>query len=477
MALIPFSESHEVAQVSRLPGSAPGQPASGDHQAPLRLLIVTGLYDVQTAGNQSLKNTLIWLSQGGLSIDLFSIYPHGYPTLQAPSIFGPEVRVRRLPRWLNWLFHLGKWIKDSLGRWKAKGSTARQDVRESAGIYAEYNWFGRLTHIAFMFLLCVPVQLIRAGLFCCARKPDLLYGLNCQGALPASLLGRLFHIPVVTRFHGVATRPEGLSRWRHRLWHLDEIAGLRAPSRAVVVTNDGTRGDETLKRLGVPPERVYYWMNGFDVADLRCPEGYDAARFKAEVGLEGKHVVLMLCRLAGSKRVDRGIVAVADLVHRCGRRDVVLLVAGAGGKRGELEALCRRLGVEPFVRFLGAVPHSEAYKYYTIADVFLNLYDVSNLGNPLIEAMYFGKPIVTIDDGSTAVLLRDQENAILVDPARIAEELPRWISALLADRSLRETLGKAARATFDEKVLTWQARMALEERLLRQVQEMSSRVE
>jgi glycosyltransferase involved in cell wall biosynthesis len=477
MALVQSPESHEVVQVRCLPGRAPGRPASGDHRAPLKLVVVTGLYDVQTAGNQSLKNTLIWLSEAGMSIDLFSIYPHGYPTLRDPSIFGRKVRVRRLPRWLNPLFHLAKLIKDSLGRWKPNGSADRQDVRESRGIYAEYNWFGRLTHIAFMFLVCVPIQLLRAGFFSMRFRPDLLYGLSCQGALTASLLGRLLHVPVVTRFHGVIMRPEGVSRWRHRLWHLDEIAGLLAFSQVVIVTNDGTRGDETLKRLGVPRGRVYYWMNGFDVADLRCPEGYDAARFKAEMGLEGKHVVLMLSRLAGSKRVDRGVVAVADLVHRYGRRDVVLLIAGEGGKRGELEALRRRLGVEPYVRFLGAVPHSDVYKYYTVADVFLNLYDVSNLGNPLIEAMCFGKPIVTIDDGSTAALLVHQENAILVDLRQITEDLPRWLSALLAEPSLREKLGKAARATFDEKVLTWQARMALEERLLRDVGQRSSRVE
>jgi glycosyltransferase involved in cell wall biosynthesis len=145
------------------------------------------------------------------------------------------------------------------------------------------------------------------------------------------------------------------------------------------------------------------------------------------------------------------------------------LIAGEGAKRRELEALARRLGVEAHVRFLGAVPHSEVYKYYTIADVFLSLYDVANLGNPLIEAMYFAKPIVTLDDRSTSALLADRENAILVPLARISEDLPRWVSALLADPGLREKLGKAARATFDRKVLTWEKRMAMEERLLRRV--------
>ncbi len=435
----------------------------------LRIVMVTGLYDVQTAGNQSLKNTLIWLGRSGVRIDMFSIFPEGYPTIQDPSLFGPNVRIHRLPKWLNRLFDLAKVLKDSLGRWKRKARQDEPAPDRDKGYYAEYNWIGRTMHIAFTFLACVPVQLLRAGFFAMKSKPDLLYGLNNSGALTASLLGRLLHVPVLTRFHGVTVPVEALSRWRGRLWNLDEITGLRAPCRAVLVTNDGTRGDEVLGALGVDAARVHFWLNGFDAADLRCPEGWDAREFKRGLGLEGRHVLWMISRLAGWKRVDRGIACMADLVHRLGRRDAVLLIAGEGAKRRELEALARRLDVEPFVRFLGAVPHTEVYKYYAIADVFLSLYDVANLGNPLIEAMYFAKPIVTLDDGSTSALLADRQNAVLVPPARIGQELPRRVAALLADEGLRTALGAAARASFDRNVLTWQERMALEERLLRRV--------
>ncbi len=431
------------------------------------MVMVTGLYDVQTAGNQSLKNTLTWLAKANVLIHLFSIFPAGYPTLQDPSIFGPNVRIHRLPRWLNWFFDLGKALKDSLGRWKPQTRQSGEDADQARGYYAEYNWVGRLMHVAFMFLVCVPIQLLRAGLFSMRFKPDLLYGLSCYGALTTSLLGRVLHIPVVTRFHGVTVPAQSLRRWRGRLWHLDEITGLKAPSRAIIVTNDGTRGDEVLRALRVDPARVHFWLNGFDAVDLRCPEGWDAAAFKTSLGLDGKRVLWMISRLAGWKRVDRGIAALAELVRRYGRRDVVLLIAGEGAKRGELEALARRLGVEPLVRFLGAVPHAEVCKYYTIADVFLSLYDVSNLGNPLIEAMYYGKPIVTIDDGSTAALLADGVNALLVPAARIAEGLPRAILALLDDRGLREQLGRSARDAFAKTMHSWEERMGLEERLLR----------
>jgi len=453
-----------------MPGSRFRERVDGNRPAsPLKVVIVTGLYDVQTAGNQSLKNTLIWLGRSGILIHMFSILPKRYRILQAQSDFGPNVHVHRMPQWLSRLFDLAKVVKDSLGRWKPGAPKGEDDPDQAKGYYAEYNWIGHMMHIAFTFLVCVPIQLLRVGFFSMRFKPDVLYGLNNSGAVTTSLLGRVLHIPVLIRFHGVSLPAEAVSRWRGRLWNLDEITGLRAPCRAILVTNDGTRGDEVLKALRVDPARVHFWLNGLDAADLQRPEGWDAAEFKRGLGLEGRHVLWMISRLAGWKRVDRGIACVADLVSRYGRRDVVLLIAGEGAKRRELEALARRLGVEAHVRFLGAVPHSEVYKYYTIADAFLSLYDVANLGNPLIEAMYFAKPIVTLDDGSTSALLADRENAILVPPARISEDLPRWVSALLADPGLRERLGQAARATFDRKVLTWEKRMAMEARLLRRV--------
>ena len=197
--------------------------------------------------------------------------------------------------------------------------------------------------------------------------------------------------------------------------------------------------------------------------------GWDAQAFKRSLGLQGKHVLLMISRLAGWKRVDRGITCVADLIHKRRRRDVVLLILGEGAKRNQLEELARNLGLSDAVRFMGGVSHSEVYRYFMIADVFLSLYDVSNLGNPLIEAMRFGKPVVTLRDGSTDFLLDDRVNARLVPPDRLTEALPECVDSLLDDAPQRKSLGEHVSRTFHENVVTWEERMKREEELIRRL--------
>ena len=76
--------------------------------------------------------------------------------------------------------------------------------------------------------------------------------------------------------------------------------------------------------------------------------------------------------------------------------------------------LARELGVADAVRFEGAVPQADVLRYLWAADAFLSSNDLSNVGNPLLEAMACGKPIVTIDNGATGDLIRDGETGILL---------------------------------------------------------------
>jgi len=66
------------------------------------------------------------------------------------------------------------------------------------------------------------------------------------------------------------------------------------------------------------------------------------------------------------------------------------------------------------VRFEGAVPQEEVRRYLWAADVFLSLNELSNVGNPLLEAMACGKAIVTLDAGDTNELIHDAETGVLL---------------------------------------------------------------
>ena len=96
------------------------------------------------------------------------------------------------------------------------------------------------------------------------------------------------------------------------------------------------------------------------------------------------------------------------------------------------------------------------------SDIFLSLYDHSNLCNPILEALVCGKCIVTIDDGSTRGILRDGYNAVLVKKEDLEKRLPKIIVSLLSDEKRRNQIRENARKYAETHLYTWDERMMME---------------
>ena len=105
-------------------------------------------------------------------------------------------------------------------------------------------------------------------------------------------------------------------------------------------------------------------------------------------------VLVTATRLARWKRVDRAVDAVA-LLRKQGIA-AKLLVVGDGEERTNLEDQARQLGLQGQVTFVGPVPQAEVQRYLWAADVFMSVNELSNVGNPLLEAMLAGRCILTI---------------------------------------------------------------------------------
>jgi glycosyltransferase involved in cell wall biosynthesis len=139
----------------------------------------------------------------------------------------------------------------------------------------------------------------------------------------------------------------------------------------------------------------------------------------------------------------------------------LLVVVGDGEERQNLERQAQDLGVEAHIRFVGSVQQTQVASYMRAADVFLAPADLSNVGNPLLEAMSCGLPIVTVDAGDTKDLIRDGETGRLLhdgDPGEIANAVVQ----LAKDESLRCGLGAGARREAEKRFWTWEERMDAE---------------
>ncbi len=286
-------------------------------------------------------------------------------------------------------------------------------------------------------------------------KDTVMYADDVMAVRAGKRVSRKYGLPLVTRFCGTAMCDKE-NTFANRLRHYPHWQALGTEADLVIMTNDGTKGDEVLARAGNTSPRIIFWRNGVDFPSTagELPEGLGSLE-------EEDRVLMTLCRLNRWKHVDRAIGALPEILEKFPRARLV--VCGEGPERENLETQARELGVSDRVIFLGKVPHDSVFACLQRTEVFLSLYDLSNLGNPLFEAMRCGKPIVTLDVGATATVIRDGENGILLSKNRL-EEIPAAVCLLLEDEALRIRLGEGARRFAAENFWTWDERVAAEER-------------
>jgi rhamnosyl/mannosyltransferase len=119
---------------------------------------------------------------------------------------------------------------------------------------------------------------------------------------------------------------------------------------------------------------------------------------------------------------------------------------GDGPQRESLQKKAGELGVSDRVKFLGEVGDAELAALYSACDVFVlpSITRQEAFGVVLLEAMAFGKPMVTTKLGTGADWVnQDGETGIVVPPGD-ASALSAAIGSLLRDRSRRALMGSAA---------------------------------
>jgi glycosyltransferase involved in cell wall biosynthesis len=131
------------------------------------------------------------------------------------------------------------------------------------------------------------------------------------------------------------------------------------------------------------------------------------------------------------------------------------LVAGEGPAIPDLKALAAKLGMTARVAFAGLVPPEQVGALAQKFDIALQP-SATPYACPLkiFDYMASGCAIVAPDQPNIREILTHDETALLFDPADSAA-MWRAIEQLAADASLRDRLGRAARAELEQRDYTW----------------------
>jgi glycosyltransferase involved in cell wall biosynthesis len=213
---------------------------------------------------------------------------------------------------------------------------------------------------------------------------------------------------------------------RERAYRLVERA-LAHVTDALVAVSDQVRDD--LVGFGVAPRDKFTVVPyGFDLNARVDSSAKNRSARRAAEGLDDAFVVGWAGRLTAIKRPD-DLIRVISLVP-----DAVLVLAGDGELRGEIEERAQALGVADRVRFLGYI--EDLGSWYGAFDAFL--LTSANEGAPVvaIEALAAGVPVVATAAGGTGSVVDDGETGFLApvgDVAALAGHLER----LRTDSGLR----------------------------------------
>jgi len=321
----------------------------------------------------------------------------------------------------------------------------------SAGKIAQH-WRMRTTYREWMATAVPALRAVASRI-----EPDVLFGMGALGAPAAHAVASGLDLPNVTRLFGTSIGEVLGSPVRYKLRYR-EINAFKTPADAIILCDDGSGGDEIARMLGVDADRLRFWPNGVDRELLRGPTDVDGLRARLEI-LRDTPVVLSVSRLDGEKRVDRLVQAMPELIERI--PGAIVVIAGDGPERRELDELSVKLGVFENVRFSGILEREQLAAAYQMASVFVTLSERTNVLNPLHEAMTAGLPVVALDTGRTGMVVRNNETGVLLTKSALPA-LGAALADLIEDAERCERLGRAAAEDSERRLPTIEERQRME---------------
>lgn len=219
----------------------------------------------------------------------------------------------------------------------------------------------------------------------------------------------------------------------------------------LVITTNISQKQNAFARGSCSADKVFIVRNGPDIGRF--------APVPAEGSLKRgrRYLLAYIGVMASQDGVEYALHALADLVHKRGRQDVLLVIMGDGDQLPLLRTLTNTLQLDEYVHFTGWINRQEMLRYLTVTDVGLSP-DPSNELNDrstmlkTMEYMAMGKPVVAFDLPETR--FSAQEAALYATPNRI-EEFADNIEMLLDNEALRYRMGNFGRKRVEE-VLCWE---------------------
>lgn len=280
----------------------------------------------------------------------------------------------------------------------------------------------------------VPAAIKRGKALMRTERFDVI---NTHFAVPTGPVGdalaRHARIPNILSVHGGDLYDP--SKWMspHRHWVLRRLIA-KLLGRADRVVGQSSNTNANVGRFYAPDVEPVLIPLGIERPTIR-----PAKRKDYDVGEEDV-LLVTVGRLVARKALDQLIDIVAGLRDRNAR----LLIVGTGPEEGPLRAKVSDLGLDEYVRFLGALSDQEKFDVLGMSDLYVSSSQHEGFGLVFLEGMAAGLPVVCYDHGGQTDFLEDSETGFLVS-LNDREMLAKCIEELVINRVLRQKIADTNR--------------------------------
>jgi glycosyltransferase involved in cell wall biosynthesis len=239
-------------------------------------------------------------------------------------------------------------------------------------------------------------------------RPDVLHSHMTHANLLARVVRPLAPVPTLictlhgSKMHSVRGGSTRMRELGHRL--TDRWAD-------VTTTICKTAADLCIEDRAAPASKVLVIPNGVDTERYQ-PRPQVREQMRKTLGVENKFVWLAVGRFELVKNYALMIRAFSFAMQQS-KRDVVLLICGAGSMQPQIEAMVRNLGLESYVRFLGV--RRDIPDVMNAADAFVLSSDTEGLPMVLLQASASALPIVATAVGGNAEIIQHNRTGFLVN--------------------------------------------------------------
>lgn len=236
------------------------------------------------------------------------------------------------------------------------------------------------------------------------------------------------HVPVITTLHGTDITLVGRDPSFEPVvtFSINESDGVTAVSESL--KNDTYSSFEILSNIEVIPNFI----------DLERFKKQPKEHFKLAICPQGEKLLIHTSNFRKVKRIEDIIQVFAKVQKQIPSK---LLLVGDGPERTAIEVLCRELGVQADVRFLGKLDTIE--EALSLADLFLLTSEKESFGLSALEAMACEVPVISSNAGGITEVNIHGETGFVSEIGDV-DDMAKNAIMILSDPILHATMKKNA---------------------------------